>query len=182
MAAVKPRSGGAAAPAPLTRLPARRDCARVRQVFFSGALCFLLDEHMFTFGWTLKVPLYLMLGVSICFAFTFSAMDMVNWAVTVCQGAGARPLVETPVQVYLVLGTSVVLGAVFGFTFGFMDVEDARGVDLRTRLAQVESVCLPIGAIAGAVAGVLNELLGSRASASYGRVGAREIYDDEDGI
>lgn len=151
-------------------------------VFLSGVLCFVLDENLFSLSSGIKVPLYLMLGISVCFAFTFSAMDLLNWAVGLCGTREGRSLVESPLQVYLVLGTAVVLGAVFGFIFGLMDVEDARGPELRERLIEAENICLPIGLVVGAVAGAMNELLGDRlATTAYARVGDREIYDD-DGI
>lgn len=122
-----------------------------------------------------------MLGVSVCFAFTFSALDLINWAVGSCQGQESRPVVESPTQVYLVLGAACVLGAVFGFVFGLLDVEDARGPELRARLSQAESICLPIGLAVGALAGLVNEMVAARTTVAYARVGTREIHDD-DGI
>lgn len=68
-------------------------------MFASGVLCFLLDENLFTISKTTKVPLYMVLGVSVCFAFTFSALDLINFAVGQLQPQSTRALVDSPVQV-----------------------------------------------------------------------------------
>lgn len=83
-------------------------------------------------------------------------------------------------QVYLVLGTSVLLGAVFGVVFGVMDVEDARGPALRKRLLEEENVCLPIGIVMGLLAGVVNELLSLQSAArGYMPVHESDLYEGD---
>lgn len=63
-------------------------------------------------------------------------------------------IVETPGQVYSILIVSIIMGAVFGFIFGTLDVEDA-GDKLATKLWIEEQICLPIAFTLGATAGVL---------------------------
>ena len=94
--------------------------------------------------------------------------------------ANAKAIVETPRQVYLILGVSVVMGAAFGFIFGFLDVEDAsRGWDLRQALLNEEKYCYPLGLILGAIAAVINDRLG-RNDTDYDPISQHDHFDDDD--
>jgi hypothetical protein len=44
----------------------------------------------------MKVPLYVVLGVSVNFTLIFSMLDMVNFTMGLCQKAWQRTMVETP--------------------------------------------------------------------------------------
>lgn len=128
-------------------------------VIASGSLCIFLDTHWFHFRPLFKIPLYSLLGMSVCFAFTFSLMDLLNWLVGACQNNDSIALVESKEQVYLVLGTSIVMGFVFGLIFGIMDVEDKHGWALRNALIHEEHYCLPVGLLIGGIAGYFNSVL-----------------------
>jgi hypothetical protein len=128
-------------------------------VIISGSLCIFLDTHWFHFRPAFKVPLYSLLGMSVCFAFTFSFMDLLNWLVGACQNSDSVALVESKEQVHLVLGTSIVMGFIFGLIFGIMDVEDKHGWALRNALITEEHYCLPVGLIIGGIAGYFNSVL-----------------------
>jgi len=130
-------------------------------VLFSGLMCFVLENRWFVQmrpGY--KVPLYSMLGVSVCFALLFSVIDLINYCSGVCcQSPNSRPIVETETQVYLVVGTAVLMGFVFGLVFGLLDVEDEQISHLRMALLREESICYPIGAAVGGIATVINQWL-----------------------
>jgi hypothetical protein len=70
-------------------------------VITSGLCCFMLEKRWLT-GLTpaFKTPLYAMLGTSLCFAFTFSVVDLVNAHVChCCNGAelyGIPPVPASP--------------------------------------------------------------------------------------
>lgn len=67
---------------------------------FSGAMCFMLEAEWFTkLSPGTKVPVYTMLGMSVCFALMFSFIDLLNVAVGQCQSSRSKPLVDTPAQV-----------------------------------------------------------------------------------
>ena len=68
-------------------------------VIVSGSLCIFLDTHWFHFRPAYKIPLYSLLGMSVCFAFTFSFMDLLNWLVGACQNNESIALVESKEQV-----------------------------------------------------------------------------------
>ena len=146
-------------------------------VVFSGFLCMILDEHWFQFPATIKVPLYTIVGMSVCFAFTFSLLDVVNVWLVHCSGNENTSLVQSQDQVHLILLTSIVMGACFGMIFGLMDVEDQRGLQLRDALIQDEEYCIPVGIILGGISGMYNQALLSQSKKH--RRSSRLDFNDE---
>lgn len=70
------------------------------QVLISGILCFVLEKNWFSsIGWTTKIPLYSVLGISVTFALLFSIIDLINYGCTCCQDENSKPLIETETQV-----------------------------------------------------------------------------------
>merc|ERR1712217_218325 len=127
-------------------------------IIISGALCFMLDRKLFV-GLTpaMKVPLYMLLGLAVAFALTFSIVDVLNYVVGFMQATIAKPVVESAQQVYMVLVVSLAMGVVFGFMFGLLDLEDERGYHIRMALMREERYCLPMGLILGGLSGFGNE-------------------------
>eukprot|EP00922_Rhytidocystis_sp_ex-Travisia-forbesii_P025739 GHVS01037752.1.p1 GENE.GHVS01037752.1~~GHVS01037752.1.p1 ORF type:complete len:295 (+),score=68.76 GHVS01037752.1:166-1050(+) len=129
-------------------------------IILSGVLCFVLERNWFIgLNRFAKVPIYVLLGISIAFALTFSLVDLINYSMSLFQHTLARPLVEAKNQVYLVLCVSLLKGALFGLVFGVMDVEDEASYHIRLALLREEHFCYPIGALLGALAGFGNEYL-----------------------
>jgi len=130
-------------------------------VLFSGFLCFVLERNWFRrMSPGLKVPLYSILGVSVSFALLFSVIDLINYCTGFCcQGSNSKPLVETEKQVYLVVASAVLMGALFGLIFGLLDIEDESITHLKMALMREESICYPIGALVGGAASTLNQYL-----------------------
>lgn len=129
-------------------------------ILVSGFLCFLLEKNWFVgLSWTTKVPLYTILGVSVAFALVFSVVDLVNYVMGFLRASVARPVVESSLQVYLIMTIALIMGATFGFIFGVMDIEDEIQYQVRLALLKEERTCLPIGAVLGAIAGFGNEFL-----------------------
>ena len=124
-------------------------------VIFSGLFCFFLERDWITvLKPNAKIPMYIVLGTSLCFALTFSIVDLVNqgrilsFAPSVvtpsrfagicseCPCAGEdqsehrrvsrpiQPYMQSSAQMSVILVGSIVMGAVFGFSFGLLDVED----------------------------------------------------------
>jgi hypothetical protein len=129
-------------------------------ICFSGFLCFILEKNWFVgLSPSMKVPLYTILGISVAFALVFSVVDLVNYLMGFLRASVARPIVESPHQVYLIMTIAMAMGATFGFIFGVMDVEDEIQYQVRLALLKEERTCLPIGALLGAIAGFGNEYL-----------------------
>jgi len=106
------------------------------QVGISGLLCFILEEDWFVhLHRDAKVPVYTLLGASVCFALLFSLIDVLNYcALQCCTQDQSQPLVNTDAQIYLVVVTSITMGLTFGFIFGIMDVEDEKLSDIKMAL------------------------------------------------
>eukprot|EP00811_Abedinium_folium_P009098 NODE_18409_length_894_cov_7.049544.p1 GENE.NODE_18409_length_894_cov_7.049544~~NODE_18409_length_894_cov_7.049544.p1 ORF type:complete len:238 (+),score=74.79 NODE_18409_length_894_cov_7.049544:94-807(+) len=149
-------------------------------IIFSGALCFLLDRKIFSglAPW-MKVPLYMVLGLAVAFALTFSIVDVLNYILGFFQQTIAKPIVESSQQVYLVLVVSLAMGVVFGFTFGLLDIEDEQGFHIRIALMREEHYCYPVGAVLGAFAGFGNEFFRQKGDyVAYHGIAQTEFDED----
>jgi len=155
----------------------------------SGFLCFILDTRLFKWSPAIKVPLYAVLGMAVCFALVFSSIDLLNWCLgACCSSEPGGGLVENGPQVLLVLSMSTLMGASFGLIFGMLDVEDFVGMNLRDALVNEERKCIPVGIALGSAAALLNEYMaGDRNLASpekrgYMQTRTNDFYDNEDGL
>jgi hypothetical protein len=122
-------------------------------VIFSGIFCFFLERDWITvLKPNAKIPMYIVLGTSLCFALTFSIVDLVNQGAFHCIRAilfshtigicsecpcardeesqhqrvrrPVQPYMQSSAQMSIILIGSIIMGAVFGFSFGILDVED----------------------------------------------------------
>jgi hypothetical protein len=105
-------------------------------------------------------PRYTVLGTALCFSLTFSLVDILNQAATTCcfrnpDSRISRAFVQSPTQVYIVLTSSCLMGAIFGFSFGLLDVEDDNYRHFRFDKDQMISTI--IGCTIGCVVGFLNQ-------------------------
>lgn len=132
----------------------------------AGLICVFYQRHwFFSLSAALRVPIYAILGVSLSFALSFAIAELLNYASTHTNfGSPVAPraqsaLVQSPQQIFLLAVASVSLGFVYGIIFGFAEI--GKGVftlhTLRTQFLHEERICLPIGALVGAVTGFLNE-------------------------
>ena len=131
-------------------------------VFLSGIFCFVLErDWVTTLTPASKVPMYLMLGISLCFAVSYSLVDLLNQGCFSCgcvsSYGDSRPIITSPAQVYLILTVAMAMGAMFGLIFGLLDVEDEPYP--QHRFAEQQIISIPIGAVLGAVVGFLNQKL-----------------------
>lgn len=150
----------------------------------SGLLCFMLDTRLFKWSAALKVPLYTVLGMAVCFALVFSSIDLLNWCLGACCGSrSGEGLVENGKQVLLVLTMSTLMGASFGLIFGLLDVEDYAGMALRDALIKEERKCIPVGICLGAFAALLNErMAGDRDASNSSQQEYSRVNMDDDGF
>lgn len=150
-------------------------------ILLSGLMCFMLEEAWFRrMHPSFKIPVYSLLGVSVCFALLFSLIDVINYCSTLCfPPEHTRPLVNTEAQIYLVVATAVCMGFSFGFVFGYFDSEDEKLTGIRMALMREESICYPIGALLGAVAAVINmHLPNYSAHAAYNPVNDDDLDEE----
>ena len=133
----------------------------------SGVVCFLLERD-WSHGLTPrhKVPLYGLLGMCLAFSVNFSTLDLLarcNMSVS------STFLVRAEWQVRVIAVTSIVTGAMYGVTFGVLDIEDALVKSprlFREALHREARVCYPVGAASGAFAAITARLLEVQAEAA----------------
>eukprot|EP00163_Fabomonas_tropica_P018959 TRINITY_DN3336_c0_g1_i1.p1 TRINITY_DN3336_c0_g1~~TRINITY_DN3336_c0_g1_i1.p1 ORF type:complete len:233 (-),score=29.23 TRINITY_DN3336_c0_g1_i1:183-881(-) len=134
-------------------------------VLVSGIFCFFVEKDFFVnVRPGFKVPLYAVIGTSLAFAMTFSTVELINQGVFSCSCCASnydpKPIIGTPLQIYIVLGASLIMGLIFGFIFGTLDVEDDNRA--RTKLAEDRDFTIPLGAIVGGIVGFVNQWLRSQ--------------------
>eukprot|EP00405_Crypthecodinium_cohnii_P009235 CAMPEP_0206425640 /NCGR_PEP_ID=MMETSP0324_2-20121206/3908_1 /ASSEMBLY_ACC=CAM_ASM_000836 /TAXON_ID=2866 /ORGANISM="Crypthecodinium cohnii, Strain Seligo" /LENGTH=228 /DNA_ID=CAMNT_0053890453 /DNA_START=58 /DNA_END=740 /DNA_ORIENTATION=+ len=140
-------------------------------IIVSGVICFTLEQQWYRgTSPVLKVPLYMVLGTSVAFALTFSVVDLVNYVLGFLQVSVAKPFVESASQVHMVLGAALAMGALFGFIFGVLDVEDEVSYQIRLALLREERYCYPVGAILGGAVGFTNEYIRDAEEKCGGRI------------
>ena len=129
-------------------------------VLCSGFACFLLEKDWFKrISYMLKVPLYMILGITLSFTISCSLVDIVTMGCDRCRENYKMPLVWAQQQIFLILAGAMVIGAAVGLMFGVMDVEDHLA-KIRYEgwvLVALSSVCGFITGAANAVAQVSND-------------------------
>lgn len=129
-------------------------------IIAAGFMCFLLEKDWyFKLSPILKVPMYTLLGIAVSFALTFSVVDVINYLLGFMQQSVAKPFVESTRQIQLMLGIAMVMGAIFGFIFGIINLDNNLQYEIRLKLRQQEHNCFPLGGLLGFIAGVGNEYL-----------------------
>jgi len=113
-------------------------------VIFAGISCFILDHNALKLSPGQRIPFYIFLGIAVSFAVTFALVDVLNTLIS---------SIRTSQQVFLVLGASVLSGAVFGLVFGILDVEDDPSA--RHGLISDERYSAPVGFVVGSVSAMI---------------------------
>lgn len=130
----------------------------------AGSVCFLLERD-WSHGLSAnrKVPLYTLLGMCLAFSVNFSVQDLLA---RVGLSVGGTHLVRAEWQVRVMATTSTITGAMYGLTFGVLDIEDQlvrSPLLFREALHREARICYPVGAFSGAFAALTARLLEVRA-------------------
>lgn len=130
-------------------------------VIVSGFVSISLLEHRWyqRFSALEKIPVYLLLGITLNFAIIFGFIDLINYLIGIFQTNYAKTVVESQVQICWVLLISVILGLIYGLIFGLLDVEDSKRFELQPNLVHEEYACVPFAGVLGFVGGLVNEYL-----------------------
>lgn len=105
----------------------------------------------------LQLPIYSLIGTAVSFALVFAFMDLVNFAsASCCKGP---PLFETLEQVYLLVGSSMLMGLIFGAVFAFKDVgSNVHSMEeLHKELSESERASFPYAVIIGGATAAINQ-------------------------
>ena len=153
-------------------------CSFAALILVSGGFCFFLQG-----GWhrslspAEKTPIFFLLGTALSFSIIFGLGDIVNICYAKCID-DTIPIFHSTKQVFIVVGSAVLMGAVEGFVFGFTDAEDDKS--LRRPYEDIKYVAVPLGCGIGAVVGFVNQLIrSSQLQESYHQVGETP-HDDDD--
>lgn len=130
-------------------------------VIISGLISLSFLEHKWysTFPPLSKIPIYIILGITLNFSIIFGIIDIINYVFGVFQRNYDKTIVESQIQIMWVFLVSLVMGSLYGFIFGLFDVEDAKRFEFQAKLLHEEFICLPIAAVLGFIGGVVNEYL-----------------------
>lgn len=142
----------------------------------TGLMCLALDTSTLLMRSAfLRLVAFSLLGMSASFAMTFGLVDLLNLALGFCRPQDARPLVESILQIYVVLACSSAMGILFGALFGATGGATPR-LGLALSLANRSSIrsatkgvitahvinpylCYPIGVICGGFTGISSEYI-----------------------
>ena len=128
-------------------------------MIFSGLLCFVLRKDWFVgIDYRVKIPFFALLGVSLTFIVMFLFVDCINCCAGICN-PNSRPIIEDSRQTYLIAGSAVLMGFLYGLVFGILDLEDVELYKLAVMAMKDESYCYRIGLIIGGLTGILNEIM-----------------------
>lgn len=133
-------------------------------VLISGLVSISLLEHQWyrKFSPFSKIPVYILLGITLNFAIIFGFIDLINYLIGLFQSSYSKTIVESQIQIFWVLLMSVIMGLTYGLIFGLLDVEDSKKFELQPNLIHEEYACLPFAGILGFLGGFGNEYLRMR--------------------
>jgi len=147
-------------------------------VILSGFTSFVLDQTWFLLmNYMYKIPIYSLLGISICFTLSFIVIDIINHISLWIQQEYSKPIVSTHNQYSFILTVSCVLGIIYGLIFGIMDLEDLSKNYLKAAFIREQNYCIPIGLGFGCITGYMNEYIRNEYNQNeYSNV---DLYDED---
>ena len=138
-------------------------------VISGGACSFVFRTNWLWWPSLWKVMVYTLLGISTSFTVTFSWVDIVSFLHDLAKRRENNSnlkygLIESPIQVWLVLLISVVTGVAYGLIFGLVQIEEMTVQHhsrdrLMLSLGRTELFSLPFGAVVGGLGAIINDLI-----------------------
>lgn len=149
-------------------------------IVMSGIFSFVLDIN-----WvknvepSIKIPMYMLLGVSLSFALTFSITEFLNMGLcdrccaTEDDAGQPLPIIGGRTQIGVVFLMCVLMGMTFGVLFGALDVENAQ--QMKTEYMKIIVDVIYVGIVFGGLTGFANEWIrtGEAAGRQYSNLDAR---------
>eukprot|EP00002_Diphylleia_rotans_P008779 TRINITY_DN18770_c0_g1_i1.p1 TRINITY_DN18770_c0_g1~~TRINITY_DN18770_c0_g1_i1.p1 ORF type:complete len:228 (+),score=41.28 TRINITY_DN18770_c0_g1_i1:48-731(+) len=127
------------------------------KILISGLTCFLLDEDWFNdFTVQEKVPLYCILSMSLSFVMSYVLLEYINLGLckSCCQSHSSRGYIQDKPETLLYFGLVLLMGFIFGLSFGLTDSEDDE-----TQFRKQQRATIPVGIIGGMSIGSVVEYL-----------------------
>lgn len=114
-------------------------------VLVASVSCFLVNHNTLKLSKIQRIPFFAVLGIAVSFAVTFAVVDVFN---------SFLKSIQTPKQVFVVLGSSVATGFLFGLIFGMLGAEDDSSP--RHALFKDERYSAPLGFLVGVLGGLVH--------------------------
>jgi len=131
-------------------------------ILASGIACFVLPGNwLVSLSWAAKTPLYMSIGVSLAFAMTFGFLELTTLAICakclseINPDGGRNYYFSSPVQIFGLFGTAVLIGAIFGLIFGLTKVDATESV--HNNLNAIALYGIPVGLVLGGAFGFANQ-------------------------
>ncbi|CAD8212431.1 unnamed protein product [Paramecium pentaurelia] len=132
-------------------------------IIASGLICFCLyfdQEWHKGLNFYTKIPLYVILGMSLSSTICYLTIDLINFFVGLTQKVQQRTIVETPNQIISFIFISSLIGFLQGLLFSSLDIEDVENKNISFYLIMFEELLLvPFIIVLGCIGGVFNEYL-----------------------
>lgn len=150
-------------------------------VLASGLLTVFLEKDWArNFPYILKAPIYMLVAMTLCYLVLFALIDLVNFFCSRFMSENSLNVVESNDQVLSLLLACFGCGTLYGLIFTIMDVEDLSFQNIRRQFFYEETLCVPIGVVGGAVAGLANEILRNNAGRIFMVInGKSDPFDEE---
>ena len=156
----------------------------------AGIFClFLKRDSMTHFPLVFRFIVYGAIGMSVAFALTYGLVDIINCVVGFFRPGSARPLVESVLQIYIVIISSLFLGLIFGILFSIRDTSSGsllqnfieasqEGTKIHFLNYVDQRLCILTGVLWGGLAGVANEYI-AKVEVSYNRLDQPVGFDED---
>lgn len=156
----------------------------------TGFFCFTLKRTSLIYlSSTLRFLAYGFLGMSTAFALTYALLDLINFLVGFFRPEMSHSLVESFLQIYVIIISSLLHGFIFGILFCLRDVSkmisykeilDSSTTDSKIFFLKFidDRLCFIIGVLCGGLIGLANEYI-ARVEASYNKLDQPVGFDDE---
>ncbi|CAD8108157.1 unnamed protein product [Paramecium primaurelia] len=132
-------------------------------IIASGFICFCLyfDQKWHEgLNYFTKIPLYVILGVSLSSSICYLSIDLINLIFGLSQKVQYRTIVETPNQIISFMFISSLIGFLQGLLFSSLDIEDVENKTISFQLILFEELLLiPFILVLGSIGGFFNEYL-----------------------
>ncbi|CAD8182302.1 unnamed protein product [Paramecium octaurelia] len=154
-------------------------------IILSGFTCFYLyfdQEWHQGLNFYSKIPLFVILGMSLNSTICYLIVDLINFFVGLTQKVQQRTIMETPNQIVSFIVISTTIGFLQGLIFSVLDIEDVENKTTSFNLVLFEELLLsPFIVVLGCLGGLFNEYLRLKGShlQSYTFEPIRDQFTDE---
>eukprot|EP00914_Ancora_sagittata_P016882 GHVO01033414.1.p1 GENE.GHVO01033414.1~~GHVO01033414.1.p1 ORF type:complete len:234 (-),score=16.13 GHVO01033414.1:129-758(-) len=130
----------------------------------TGLSCFLIPRHYIVqSNRVFKVIYYMFAGTAMSFSTLFGIVDIFNYVAGLFQAEYSRSIIQSRLQILVVLIYTLAVGMNFGFLFGLSDVDKASNTfELNIAFMKDQNSCFPVAMVTGTATGLACEVIRQR--------------------